>query len=204
MKSTGIFACRVLAPLLLAGCAALQPARIDPPALYLLDAQPAAQASRPQRSPVLAVSTPQARPGYATPQMAYVREPHKLDYYAKNRWVDTPARMLAPLLTRTLAHSGAFRAVLQAPSSVAAELRLDTELIRLHQDFASQPSRVRLTLRAQLIDLRANQVLAEQEFDESENAPSDDANGGAIAANRAVRRALAQISAFCAEASGGH
>jgi len=189
--------------LLMAGCAALQPPRIENPTLYVLDAQPAAAAQRPQRDLVLAVDPPRARPGYSTPQMAYVRQPHKLDYYAKNRWVDTPARMLAPLLARALAQSGGFRAVVHAPSSVAADLRLDTELIRLQQDFTTQPSRVQLTLRALLVDVRTRQALAAEEFDEIETAPSDDAYGGAIAANRALQRLLGQLSSFCTVESGG-
>ena len=189
--------------LLLAGCTALQPPRRESPTLYLLDAQLAAAVQRPERGLVLTVDSPRARPGFATPQMAYVRQPHKLEYYAKNRWVDTPAHMLAPLLVQALAQAGGFRAVVQAPSPVAADLRLDIELIRLQQDFATQPSRVQLTLRAQLIDVNANKVLAAKEFDEAESAPSEDAYGGAIAANRALQRVLAQLSEFCAAATGG-
>jgi len=189
--------------LLLAACAALQPQRMENPTLYLLDAQLAAAVQRPQRALVLVVDAPRTRAGFATPQMAYVRQPHKLDYYAKNRWVDTPARMLAPLLVQALAQAGGFRAVVQAPNPVAADLRLDTELIRLQQDFATQPSRVQLTLRAQLIDTHTNKILAAKEFDESESAPSEDAYGGAIAANRALQRLLGQLSEFCFTASGG-
>ena len=187
---------------LLAGCTAMRPPRVENPTLYLLDAQPAAVAGRLRRELTLAVDLPRARSGFATPQMAYVREPHKLDYYAKSRWVDTPARMLAPLLAQALAQSGDFRAVVLAPSSVAADLRLDTELIRLQQDFATQPSRVQLTLRVQLIDVKADKVLAARKFDEVESAPSDDAYGGVIAANRALRRLLGGLEEFCVAASG--
>jgi cholesterol transport system auxiliary component len=202
MSAIRIAAISALVTILLAGCG-LQPPRVESPTLYLLDAQPAGAMPPPPRDLVLAVDPPRARPGFATPQMAYVRQPHKLDYYAKNRWVDTPSRMLAPLLAQALAQGGGFRAVVQTPSSVAADLRLDTELIRLQQDFATQPSQARLTLRAQLIDVNANKVLAAKEFDEVEPAPSDDAYGGAIAANRALQRLLGQLSDFCAATSGG-
>lgn len=183
--------------LLLAGCAALQPPRMESPARYLLDARPAASAQRPQRNLVLAVDPPSARPGFDTPQMAYVRQAHKLDYYAKNRWADTPSRMLAPLLLQALEQSGSFRAVLRTNNPIPADLRLDTELIRLQQDFTTQPSRVQLTLRAQLYDLKSRQVLAVREFDAAENAASEDAYGGVIAANRALARVLGQVTDFC-------
>ena len=183
--------------LLMDGCAALQPPRMESPALYLLDARPAASAQRPQRNLVLAVDPPSARPGFDTPQMAYVRQAHKLDYYVKNRWADTPPRMLAPLLVQALEQSGSFRAVLRTNNPIPADLRLDTELIRLQQDFTTQPSRVELTLRAQLYDLKSRQVLAVREFDAAENAASEDAYGGVIAANRALARVLGQVTDFC-------
>jgi cholesterol transport system auxiliary component len=190
-----------LSTLLLAACSALQPPRVERPALYLLDAQLAASAPRPQRGRVLAVEPPRARAGFATAQIAYVRQPHKLEYYANNRWVDTPARMLAPLLAQALALGGGFRAVVQAPSPLAADLRLDSELIRLQQDFSTLPSRVQLTLRAQLLDVNASRILATEEFDIIEGAPSDDAYGGAIAANRALQRLLQRLNEFSVAAS---
>jgi cholesterol transport system auxiliary component len=186
-----------LSAMLMASCAALQPPRVESPTLYLLEARPAAAAKRPQQDLVLAVNPPSARPGFDTPQIAYVRQPHKLDYYMKNRWVDAPSRMLAPLLVQALAQAGSFRAVVQAPNPIPADLRLDTELIRLQQDFGTQPSRVQLTLRVQLYDLSRKKVLGAREFDEAENATSDDAYGGVIAANRALQRVLGQLTDFC-------
>jgi cholesterol transport system auxiliary component len=89
--------------------------------------------------------------------------------------------------------------VVQAPSLAAANLRLDIELVRLQQDFRAKPSRVQFTLRAQLIEVDARRVLASAEFDETEAAPSDDAYGGVIAANRALGRLLERLAKFCAE-----
>jgi len=196
-------AAAALLALLLSGCSALQPPRVEQPTLYLLDAPPGLAARQPQRDLVIEVDAPRAQAGFDTAQMAYVREPHRLDYYAGNRWVDAPARMLAPLLVEALGRSGAFRAVLRAPNSVNADLRLDTELVRLQQDFRTQPSRVQLTLRAQLVDLRANRVIATREFDAEESASSEDARGGVIAANRALARILGELIAFCSSAASG-
>jgi cholesterol transport system auxiliary component len=133
--------------------------------------------------------------------MAYTRRAHALDYFAKHRWADTPARMLAPQLAQALEQSGGVRAVVQAPSLATAQLRLDTELVRLQQDFSAKPSRVQLTLRAQVIDTDTRRVLAAAEFDETEAAPSEDPYGGVTAANRALARLLERLTAFCAEAA---
>jgi len=191
-----------MSTMLMAGCAALQPPRMESPALYLLGAPPAAATKRPQRDLVLAVNPPSARPGFDTAQIAYVRQSHKLDYYVKNRWADTPSRMLAPLLAQALEQAGSFRAVVRTTNPVPADLRLDTELIRLLQDFTTQPSRVQLTLRVQLYDLGRKKLLAAREFDDIENATSDDAYGGVIAANRVLARVLGQLTDFCVAESG--
>lgn len=188
-----------IAVALLAACAAVQPPEADHASTYVLEAMPAAGAPRPKRDLVLELSVPRARPGFDTPLMAYTQRTNALEYFAKNRWADTPARMLAPLLVQALDHSGGFRAVVQEPSLAAAELRLDTELVRLQQDFSARPSRVRFTVRAQLIDVGARRVLASAEFDETEVAPSDDPYGGVIAANRALGRLLERLAEFCAE-----
>jgi len=188
---------------LLAACTAIQPPEPDRASLYVLEATSAAGAPRPRRELVLEVSAPRARAGFDTPLMAYVERPNALEYFARNRWADTPARMLAPLLAQSLERSGGFRAVVQAPGGAIAALRLDTELVRLQQDFGVRPSRVRLTLRAQLIEVAAGRVLASEEFDESEAAPSDDPYGGVIAANRALERLLGRLGDFCADAAGG-
>ena len=192
-----------LCALLITGCAGLLPTQAEAPATYLLDARPAADRSaRPKRDLVLAVGMPRASPGYDTAQIAYMRRPYELEYFAKSQWADTPTRMLAPLLTLALEQSGEFRAVVQAPGGVPADLRLDTELIRLQHDFGTQPSRIVLAVRAQLVDLRGKRILREMEFEEVEIAPSEDAYGGVIAANLALQRMLARLVEFSAGRSG--
>lgn len=110
--------------------------------------------------------------------------------------------MLAPLLVQALEQAGGFRAVVQAPSAVPADLRLDTELVRLQQNFGVQPSRIELALRAQLVDVRSRRVVATAEFEEVEPTTREDAYGGVIAANRALQRLLARVVDFCVEQSG--
>lgn len=188
---------------LLAGCVGMQPPQAEAPAIYVLDARPAQKPARALQDVALAVSVPRARAGYDTAQMAFVRAPYELEYFAKSRWADTPPRMLAPLLVQALEQAGGFRAVVRAPNAVPADLRLDTELVRLRQNFATRPPQVELALRAQLVDVRSRRVLATAEFEEIEPTPREDAYGGVIAANRALLRLLARLADFAAEQSGG-
>jgi cholesterol transport system auxiliary component len=145
---------------------------------------------------VLLLEPPQAAAGYDSARMVYQRQPQILEAYTQSAWVDTPARMLAPLLLDTLQTSGALRAVLQAPSPAQAELRLETRVLRLQHSFLQQPSRVQFTLLATLTDQRTRAVLAWQRFDVTQQAASDDAAGGAMAASLAVQTALQQLRVF--------
>jgi cholesterol transport system auxiliary component len=113
--------------------------------------------------------------------------------------------MLAPLLVRSLQASRPGAAVLMAPSAASASLRLETELLRLQQDFNTSPSVFRLSLRAVLLDSASRRPLAWREFDEAVAAPSEDAEGGVAAAHQATRRLLGALSAWLslALADGG-
>jgi cholesterol transport system auxiliary component len=198
----GLAATGLLVAALLGGCTGLPTAQVPSPDLFVLEAKPIAAVANAKRDLVLEVAKPRARPGFDTPQMAYVQRPYELDYFANSRWADTPSRMLAPLFVQALEDSGAFKAVVQGPDPVPADLRVDLELVRLQQDFRIRPSRVELTVQAQLFDLHARRVLATRTFDEIETAPTDDAYGGVTAANAALQRLLQSVATFCVDESG--
>lgn len=198
-----------LAVTLAAGCGLMKPTATPQPSFYSLDSAPAAArpasrvggAALSSTAPTLIVNPPHAAAGYDSKRIIYLREPHKLEYYAHNQWVDTPARMYAPLIVAAVENTRAFRAVVPTPSAAAGDMRLDTEIVRLQHDFLSQPSRARFTLRAYIVDNTTRRVLAWREFDETSPASSEDPRGGVIAANRAVQMVLEQLAAFCAGAA---
>jgi cholesterol transport system auxiliary component len=191
----------LMSTLLLSACSGLSAQNVASPNIYVLEAGPAIQAAQVKRDLVLAVSVPRALPGFDTPQIAYVQQPYELNYFVTSRWAGTPARMLEPLIAQAIVQTGSFRAVVQTSGAITADVRLDTELVRLQQDFKTRPSRVQLTLRAQLIDMRGKRLLAEQQFDEVENTASEDAYGGVTATNRLLQRVLGKLAGFCVDAS---
>ncbi len=155
---------------------------------------------------VLLVTVPRARAGFDSLRMAYLLRPHEVRYYANNQWADTPGRMLAPLLGRTLARTGTWRTVVQLPSSVRGDYRLDADDLVLQQEFFSKPSLVRLTLRLQLTELKGQGILGTRSFEVLEEAPSDDPYGGVLAANKAVAKLLADVASWvgaCLNEQGG-
>ena len=189
--------------LVLAGCAGLAPPAVDDTSIYVIDAHPAMRTGLAQSGATLVVSPPRAWPGFETARMVYVKQPYGLEYFARSRWADAPARMLAPLLARALEQSGAFAAVVRNPGAVAGALHLDTELVRMQQEFEGERSRVRVTLRAQLIDTRERRVIGALEFDEVEAAAAGNAYAGVAALNRALERMLPRLAEFCAGAAAG-
>jgi cholesterol transport system auxiliary component len=188
---------------LMAGCAGtLLPKPPASPARFTLDNGQAAQPAGgvlPAAARTLVVARPRPAPGYDSTRMVYLRRAQELESFAFHEWVEPPAQMLAPLLLRALQDSGAFRAVLLAPSAASGAWQLETELIRLHQDFSRTPSQVRLTLRAVLVDSASRQVVAWREFDQQVAAVSDDPTGGVAAAREATQQMLVALAAFASE-----
>jgi cholesterol transport system auxiliary component len=191
----------LLASLLVAACGGLAAPKVASQNIYVLEGVPVIQAAQARRDLVIAVSLPRALPGFDTSQMAYVEKPHELNYFVTSRWADTPARMLEPLIAQAIEQTGGFKAVVETSGVIPADVRLDTELVRLQQDFQTRPSRVQFTLRARLVDVRGKRLLAVQEFDEVENADSEDAYGGVTAANRLLQRMLGRLAGVCVDAS---
>jgi cholesterol transport system auxiliary component len=191
---------------LVSGCELLRPAASSsPPDFYALDnglktpLTPARES--PAGAPTLAVSMPRAAPGFDSRRIIYVRHAHELEYFAHSEWIDTPARMLSTLLVSSLESQGAFRAVVSSPSSASGDLRLDSEILQLQHEFTQVPSRVRFTLRADIVEDSSRRVIASRDFESIITAESESPYGGVIAANQSVRNVLEKLSAFCAEAS---
>lgn len=184
---------------LLAGCAMLpepKPAVLNKYLLEYTQQPPAAGAGADR--PAMIVTIPRAHGGYDSERIAYRQEQFGLRYFAKSRWADTPARMLAPLMAEAINDGGKFQALYAAPGSLSASYRLDSELIRMHQDFTRKPSEAHVTLRARLVSLDENRVLATQTFDFRRPATTEDAYGGVQATNRAIGQLLGELAQFCA------
>lgn len=164
-----------------------------------------ARVAQPGIHGVLVVGMPQAEAGFEQPRMAYLQRPYEVSYYATNVWVDAPARMLAPLLARSLEATGLWRVVVSMPTVVRGDYRLDISGLVLQQEFLQQPSRTRLKVRAQLLAMKDQRVVGVRSFEVLEPASSDDAYGNVQAANRAVAQVLAALNDWlssCLRGSG--
>ena len=205
-----------VATVMLNGCSSLLPKPAPQPTFYALNSArgsldrtppgvtlrvpPATQQilvpARTNNLPVLSINPPHAAAGFDSQRIIYVRKNHQLEYFAQSEWIDTPARMIAPLLIEAIETSPeqGFSAVVATPTTAVSDMRLDTEILRLQQTFSTSPSQVRFTVRTYLVDNATRKVLASQEFDATVPTATDDPYGGVVAANTAVQRVLAQVA----------
>jgi cholesterol transport system auxiliary component len=149
--------------------------------------------------PTLIVNSPKATAGFDTRRMMYTRSQHQLEYFARSEWVDTPSHMLQPLIVSAVEKTHSFGAVIPKLPATRTNLRLESEILSLLQDFSTEPSTIRFTFRATIINNATGQVIALREFHEAVTSQSDDPIGGAKAANVAVNNTLEKLGLFCAE-----
>ena len=109
---------------------------------------------------VLVVGVPQAAAGFEQPRMAYLRRPSEVSYYATHVWVDTPSRMVMPLLVRSLETTGLWRVVVPMPTGVRGDYQLDLSGLLVQQEFLQQPSRSRVQVRAHFLVSELRQLTA--------------------------------------------
>jgi cholesterol transport system auxiliary component len=189
----------------LGACNVLKPTANQQISIYALNSSLSASvtAAAPPvvaSAPTIIVNPPQAAAGFETAKIIYLRQRHLIEYYSQSEWVAPPAKMLVPLIVESLSRDGSFKAVVTAPSAVVADLRLNTEIVRLQQEFLDNggPSRVRLTLRAYIMDEKTRKVLAVREFDTVVDSVSENVAGGVLAANLATEQVLKNLAALAA------
>ena len=191
----------ILTLLLMASCSALLSKQTLQTTYYSLERTQSKPQTKPSLKnnntlPTLIINTPKAAAGFDTQRMMYTRAPHQLEYFARNEWIDTPAQLLRPLMISAIEKTSAFNAVLTKQSVIASDLRLESEVIKLVQDFSTKPSHVQFRLRVTMIDNATQHIIAMQEFNERVNANTDNPIGGVLAANVAINLALDKLSIF--------
>jgi len=193
-----LLASTAVATVSLVACGSLFAPSPPAPHFYTLDAAaPGALAPRVAASaPVMIVAVPRAEAGFDTDRIVYVLEEHRLQPYADNQWIDTPSKMLAPLISEAMSRTGSFGAVLTAPSTVPGQWELQSDIVRLQLEVAA--ARFRFTLRVVLIETQTRTVVLTREFDASAPVSGASPAAAVAAANVVVADVLQQAAAICA------
>jgi cholesterol transport system auxiliary component len=188
----------------LVACNPLKPAADQPITFYGLNSlelsslttNPRVGTTSALNLPTLIVNPPHAAAGFDTSKIIYLRKKFQIDYYAQSEWIAPPPRMLAPLIVERLSRTGKFKAVVLTPTAVVADLRLTAEIVRLQHEFFDETaaSRVRFTLRVQIMDEKTRRVLEYRELDAVVAATTENAAGGVSAANSAAQVVLDNLA----------
>ena len=185
----------VALPVTLFGC--LSPVQVEPSTTYVLSSKPHMAVKKSINKINLLVAPMDTATIYNTDQIAYTSHPYQVAYFAKSYWAAKPAKMLQSLIIQSLQDTHYFHAVNASPAMGKYDFILVTQLVQLQQDFLSQPSLLRLTVRAQLINARNNSIVATKQFSVIEPTVQNTPYGGVQAANKAVNKVLRQIGLFC-------
>jgi len=183
--------------ILLSACSMFSPVNTGPTNTYMLNISPQPATKKPIGHINVVVPQPTTSPIYNTTDIAYTTHPYQIAYLAKSAWAETPPQMLQPLIIDTLQKTHYFYSV-GSPTEISQyRYILNTQIIKLEQDFSYLPNTVRLVLRAQIIDASTSQILATKEFAASEMIQQNNTYAGIQAANRATARVLKQLANFC-------
>jgi cholesterol transport system auxiliary component len=185
---------------LLAGCVNLGNSTAVPAVVYyvLNDSAPPAVAT-PVRAdaPTLLVLDTATGSFYDTEQLIFSRSPGTRGQYQLARWTERPGKRFAELMRVRLDRQGAWH-VSAAGGYVRGDMLLDTELIEFYHDAVSQPGKVRLVLRAELVDLKQRKLKGRRVFEQQVALATYDAAGAAQASSQAVSQALDELTAWLA------
>lgn len=181
--------------LLLTGCSVLpEPRPSIIPDHYTLAVAPAGEAAAEGRVPLtLLLPPPRIRGELAGTRMAYRQTPGRLEFFARSRWADAPQRLLHDLLLERFTREGPYAYVVREATPAAADHRLEIEVLEFIQDFTVTPSRFRVRLRWQLLDLDSHRVRLQELMEAEVPAPTDSPQGGAAAAGAAVNELFERI-----------
>lgn len=163
---------------------------------YTLEAFSAKKLSKHKVHQSLLVSKPEAMAGYQTEQMIYVKKPFELNAFSHNAWISSPANMLYPLEMQSLQSTGYFYAVAASPYVDRADYRLDTQFIKIQQNFMVKPSLMDVVIKVVLTHVEDNRIVSSRTFCERVSCPVDSPYGGVLAANKAMGAFTAKLSAY--------
>ncbi len=167
---------------------------------YQLDAFSAGAVAKKTSHYSLLVSQPDSSAGYQTEQMLYSDRPYVIRPFVHNAWVSSPAHMLYPLILQSLQHEHYFYAVSANPAADRTDYRLDTQIMRMQQNFMHKPSTVELRVHAVVTHVDDQRVLASRLLVETIPCTQDTPYGGVMAANLAAKNLTAALTRFVTNA----
>ena len=144
----------------------------------------------------LLITTPVAEPGYESSKMIYLKTPYRLQAYSRNQWVAPPAYMLLPIFEHAMRNARYFHAIVTPPFGGITDYRFDTKILALQQEFITPKSRVRLIVKATLLNNSTNRIVATRTFKVIVPVRGSAPYDGVLATSRAANTVAKKIARF--------
>ncbi|MGE4351776.1 MAG: ABC-type transport auxiliary lipoprotein family protein [Bdellovibrionales bacterium] len=153
----------------------------------------ASAASRERR--ILRVASPRAAMGLDSERIQVQKADGSLTWVKNASWIETPTKMLEPLLMRCLETSGPFAAVVGDRSSATADLDLETSLEKFTfvEGTNASPSHVEIAIRFTLLEQQENKLISSKFVSISQPVEAVRLSSILPAFEKALARCLEQI-----------
>lgn len=148
------------------------------------------------RLPSIYVGVPEATAGLETEQMWYMKSPYEARAFVHNSWSNTPAEMLYPLMVQSLNDTHAFSVVSVGSHAENFRYRVNTDILKLIQNFLVNPSQMQVTISAIITDTADGRPIASKFFRYQVRCPANSPYGGAVATNQIMARFTSELSQF--------
>lgn len=168
----------------------------DPERLYKLNAPALASSPDKAASWQLAVEEPVASGGLNTSRIALRPTPNEIRYFAGARWALPAPEMLQTLLIDTFERSAQLPGVGRPGASLRPDFLLHTELRDFQAEFGNsdRPSRVRVTLVAQLIARDGRRVVGSRRISGEQASDANSVAGVVEAFDSQLQPLLAELA----------
>jgi cholesterol transport system auxiliary component len=181
--------------MLLTSCSLISPARQADYTTYVIRNIPCVH-DYPKGHGIIFVMPVAADPLYDTDNMAYSRHPYQVEYFAKNKWADTPARMTRSLIVESLKTTHHFRAITTSSNVAGINYILNTKIIELKQVFTGCTSYVVFRMNVEIINAKTRKIIASRELCSTHTAHQNTPYGGVVAANQCATDVIQQLEIF--------
>lgn len=181
---------------LLTSCSVFSPVKVDQQTTYVINTLPVSP-KKATRHVTLLVTSPEINALYRTREIAYTISPYQIAYFSKNAWAQRPSDMMYPLLIQTLQNTHHFHAVVTSSIPTNYDYVLNTQIQELLQDYMHPTGLIHLTVRAQLIKVATNRVIATRVLTLVEPFSQKTPYAGVVATNQVTAEMLRQLAVFC-------
>lgn len=186
----------LLSLLLISGCSSFLPKGSPAPREYTLNAPMTGGVNLPPLLVSLQILQPQATPGLEGERIIMRRDDNRIDYISDAKWSGTLNAMMQSLLVESFDRTHALKAVGNDLVAMNKDYLLLVEIRDFQAEYISGSilPRAHVRLTAKLIKADENNtVVATHDYEEKENATSDDLSGIIRAFDSATQNALQKL-----------